>query len=35
VTAIAVAGLQKSFRDTAVLQGVDFTVEDGEIFAHP
>lgn len=31
--AIAVKGLQKSFKDTKVLKGVDFEVKRGEIFA--
>ena len=32
-TAIQVRGLRKSFKDTPVLKGVDFTVGRGEIFA--
>ncbi|MTI94626.1 MAG: ATP-binding cassette domain-containing protein [Firmicutes bacterium] len=32
-TAIEVKGLQKSFKDTEVLKGVDFEVRSGEIFA--
>jgi len=32
-TAIAVAGLEKSFKDLHVLRGVDFEVERGSIFA--
>lgn len=32
-TAIKVQGLQKSFKDTPVLKGVDFEVQRGEIFA--
>jgi ABC-2 type transport system ATP-binding protein len=31
--AIEVKGLRKSFKDTEVLKGVDFTVQQGEIFA--
>ena len=31
--AIEVKGLQKSFKDTEVLKGVDFEVRCGEIFA--
>ena len=31
--AIEVKGLQKSFKDTEVLKGVDFEVKRGEIFA--
>ena len=30
---IQVNGLQKPFKDNAVLRGVDFTVRPGEIFA--
>ena len=31
--AISIKGLQKSFKDTGVLKGVDFDVKQGEIFA--
>ena len=31
--AIEVKGLRKSFKDTEVLKGVDFTVRPGEVFA--